>query len=85
MTLTSPSKIIIGRNTTDSDVTHVLGPTFESYSILGPETGDWTVTLYGADVPPEGEEVFVSVTTIPNNPVTIQHSFQLFNEIREAA
>jgi hypothetical protein len=67
MTLISPSGRIIDRNTNDLDINHVLGPTFESYSILGPEPGSWTGSLFGADVPAEGEEVSVSVLTTPNN------------------
>ena len=67
MTLVSPSGTTIDQNTTDPDVTHTLGPTFESYSIIDPEPGDWTINLFGEDVPPEGEEVAVTVTLIQAN------------------
>lgn len=57
MTLIDPSGRIIDRNTTAPDIVHDVGPNFEDYTIFNPISGDWQVNLYGADVPPEGEDV----------------------------
>lgn len=65
MTLTSPSGRVIDRNTVALDVVHDRGSTFEVYTILNPEAGDWKVNLFGADVPPQGEEVVLGMTMIP--------------------
>ena len=67
MTLVDPSGRIIDRNTTDPDVAHDVGPNFETYTISDPMSGDWLVDLYGAEVPPEGEDVeFVLMfSTVP--------------------
>jgi len=59
--LMSPSGRVIDRNTTDPDVFHEFGPTFEHYVISQPEPGDWTMELTGVDVAPEGEEVELSL------------------------
>jgi hypothetical protein len=65
MTLTTPSGRVIDRNTVASDVVHYLESGFESYSVSYPEPGEWQVSLYGADVPPEGEQVIFGFTTVP--------------------
>jgi len=65
MTLISPSGRLIDRNTTDPDVVHDNGPTWEFYTVINPEAGEWIVELYGADVPDGGEEVDVTVTATP--------------------
>lgn len=57
MTLTSPSGRVIGRGTVAPDVRHVVGPTFEVYTIETPEAGTWQINLYGADVRASGEPV----------------------------
>lgn len=57
MTLTTPTGRVIDRDTVAPDVNHEVGPTFETYVILIPEPGEWIVTLFGADVAPEGELV----------------------------
>jgi hypothetical protein len=57
MTLTSPSGRIIDRNTLAEDILHSLGTNWETYTIFDPEPGNWLVTLYGADLPPDGEDV----------------------------
>ncbi|MBA7609333.1 hypothetical protein ES703_16524 [subsurface metagenome] len=62
MTLISPSGMIIDRDTTDPDVSHLKGPTYEFYGINNPELGYWTIQLYGADVPDEGENVALTIT-----------------------
>lgn len=65
MTLTTPSGRVIDRDTVAPDVVHDKGPTFEVYTITNPEAGDWQVDLFGADIPPEGEDVIFGISTIP--------------------
>jgi hypothetical protein len=67
MTLVSPSGRTIGRGTPDPDVVHDNGVTFEVYGITNPEAGDWTIELFGAEVPETGEEVTVALTMVPAN------------------
>jgi probable HAF family extracellular repeat protein len=67
MGLISPSGRIINRDTSEPDISHVNGNTFEIYSVTCPELGDWTIQLYGADVPTEGEEVSLTVTGLQKN------------------
>jgi CSLREA domain-containing protein len=69
MTLTTPSGRVI--DTTDPDVEHENGPTFETYIITDPESGDWTIELFGADVPQGGEEVTVIVSGEPTEPTLV--------------
>jgi hypothetical protein len=57
MSLISPTGRIIDRSTTASDVFHRKIGSAEFYEILFPETGEWKVRLYGADVPASGEAV----------------------------
>ncbi len=65
MTLTSPSGRVIGRESTaDLDVTYFNGPTFEVYSVTNPEPGTWQISLFGADLPPEGEEVAFTFSSV---------------------
>ena len=65
VSIISPSGRRISPNTRDPDVSYEQGDTFAIYRVQNPEPGRWIVELFGADVPPEGEEVTVSVTTIP--------------------
>lgn len=71
MILTTPSGRIIDRSTNATDVVHENGPNYEVYTVTNPEAGQWTIELYGADVPPEGEEVTVSVAGLPVNPTLV--------------
>jgi hypothetical protein len=73
LSLISPSGRIINRTTIDPDVIHDLGLTYEIYTVLNPEPGEWSVSLYGVDVPLDGEDVVFGFTTIPasNQPPTI--------------
>jgi hypothetical protein len=64
MTLVTPSGRIIDRDTVAPDITHVLEAGYEMYHITNPEAGDWTIQLYGADVPETGEAVALSVKGI---------------------
>jgi lysophospholipase L1-like esterase/chitodextrinase len=68
MSLRSPSGRVIERSTQAADVTHLVGPTYETYSVAAPEAGTWTVTLFGAQVAPGGEEtrLVVHQTPVPN-------------------
>jgi len=65
MSLTTPSGRVIERETVAPDVIHDLGATFETYTVLNPEAGVWTISLYGADVPAEGEAVVFSYIALP--------------------
>jgi hypothetical protein len=79
MTLISPSGWIIGRDIDDPNVVHLLGPTFEIYKVRNPEAGVWTVELFGADVPEEGEEVVLTMTTemLPTTDVCLVSHWKL--------
>jgi len=59
--LTAPDGTSIGPSTTDPDVFHSKGGTFEYYEMLTPLAGSWAVHLYGADVPLEGETTDILV------------------------
>jgi hypothetical protein len=65
LSLTSPSGRVIDRDTVAPDVTHEVGPTFESYHVTSPEHGTWTATLYGDQVAPEGEETRLDIHQAP--------------------
>jgi len=77
MNLTSPSGRAIDRATVASDVAHFAGPTFEVYTVANPETGTWTVTLYGNTIPASGEIVRLDAGPLvqapsPPTPVVIE-------------
>jgi lysophospholipase L1-like esterase len=79
MSLESPSGRVIDRSTEADDVTHDVGPSYEHYAVLDPEPGEWTVTLFGADVGSDGLVTSLSVETVePRNipPVAVvtQHT-----------
>jgi murein DD-endopeptidase MepM/ murein hydrolase activator NlpD len=59
--LTAPDGTSIGPDTTDPDVFHNKGDTFEYYEIQNPLSGTWTADLYGSDIPVEGENVDILV------------------------
>jgi alpha-tubulin suppressor-like RCC1 family protein/N-acetylmuramoyl-L-alanine amidase len=64
MTLVTPDGQVIGPDTTDPNVYHDGSLTHEFYSIIDPQPGEWTVRLFGDDVPAEGEDVTVDVSTV---------------------
>jgi len=66
MSLVTPSGRVIDRNTNTADVIHDLGATFEVYTVVDPEPGDWRVDLFGADVLPQGEETVFGFSTLPS-------------------
>lgn len=63
-TLTTPSGQQITPQTVDPNVYHAQGLTYELYRITNPESGDWIVIMYGADLPPGGEMVELTVNAI---------------------
>jgi len=65
MSLISPSGRVIERGSTDSDVIHRNGPTYEVFTVTNPEPGDWQVSLFGAQVALLGEETHLSVVEVP--------------------
>ena len=62
LSLVSPSGGRIGPDTTDPGVTHRKEYGFEEYRIQNPEPGQWTVELFGVDLPSGGEDVAITVT-----------------------
>jgi PKD repeat protein len=64
LSLISPSNVVYGRNTQAPGVIHRLQSNGETLAITNPQAGQWTVQLYGANVPPQGESVRVDVTQI---------------------
>lgn len=68
MSLISPSGRIISRSTVDPLVRHIVGPTFEVYTVLLPEPGNWRLRFYGADVPATGEQVDWRAVVAPRAP-----------------
>ena len=66
MTLISPSDRVIDAQNLGDDVVHSSGPTFEMFQVTDPEAGEWTVDLYGADVPETGEDAYLSIVTVPD-------------------
>ena len=59
--LTSPSGRQIDPSTTDPDVYHAKGLTYELYSIQYPEAGQWLLDLFGTSLPSGGEQVSIRV------------------------
>lgn len=64
--LVSPSSRVIDANTTAADVQHRSGTAWEQFEITGPEPGQWTVRMYGEDVPAEGEQTYSSFAAVPS-------------------
>ena len=63
--LVSPSGRRIDENTVAADVYHASAPTQELYAVSDPESGTWTVELYGADVQDAGEPATLAVFRMP--------------------
>lgn len=55
MTVVSPSGRRIGREEAGSDVVVDTGETYQTTTVQHPEPGEWTVELYGAEIPEESE------------------------------
>lgn len=67
LTLRSPSGREITRDTVAADVERDTGPTFDIVTVTDPEPGEWTVELFGADVPASGEDVTLT-TSVQERP-----------------
>jgi Tol biopolymer transport system component/alpha-tubulin suppressor-like RCC1 family protein len=65
--LVSPSGQVFDRTTQASGLVHRLQSNAETYDITNPEAGQWTVKLFGANVPASGETVRVDTTQIPQS------------------
>jgi hypothetical protein len=74
-TLVAPSGRVIDASTVAPDVVYESGATFNRFQITNPETGDWTVELFGADVPVEGEDVFFTSFALPDESVDADQDF----------
>lgn len=61
LSLISPSGQRYDRSTQAPDTTRETGPTYEHVEVTDPELGQWTVELFGLDVPAGGEPVSLSV------------------------
>ena len=77
LSLVTPSGRVIDRTTSAPDVFHIAGETFEVYAIENPEAGTWELELFGADVPPGGEDVTFVWTTVPGEGETADIPFVL--------
>jgi len=67
--LVSPSGRTIAPTTERADLTSSSGNTFQSYSLLSPEAGTWSVRLAGKEAPPEGIAVTLALTTSAARPL----------------
>ena len=76
-TLISPSGRVVDRNTTSPDVTVDVGPTFETLSIDNPESGEWTIEAFGADVDASGEPFSTTAVAIPKANLAPQADFAI--------
>ncbi|HEY0735303.1 MAG TPA: PKD domain-containing protein [Herpetosiphonaceae bacterium] len=65
LSLTSPSGRTINRTTSATDVLHNQGTTFETYSVINPESGAWRINLFGASVPASSVSVVFGASTVP--------------------
>ena len=60
-TLTSPGGLSIAPDNLPPGATYLRGETFEQYLIPDNEVGTWQANITGVDVPPEGEDLTISV------------------------
>ena len=74
LSLRSPSGRHITRATVADDVTRDTGATYDMVGVTNPEPGEWTLEMYGADVPPDGEEATLDVTV--TEPVNLEPTAQ---------
>jgi hypothetical protein len=63
MTLRDPNDVAV--DPAYPNIVHEVGTSFERYEIPNPKPGQWTIELFGADVPPEGEPTTVIWDTVP--------------------
>jgi len=67
--LVSPSGRTIAPATERADLKSDSGNTYQSFSLLSPEAGTWSLRLTGKEAPPQGVAVTVSVATSAARPL----------------
>ena len=67
--LVAPSGRTIAPATERADLKSASGNTYQSYSLLSPEAGVWSVRLTGKEAPPEGVAVTLALTTSAARPL----------------
>jgi hypothetical protein len=65
LSLIWPSQKVYDRTTTDPAANHHVQANGESFSIVNPEAGQWTIQLFGVSIPSPGEQVGVDINQIP--------------------
>jgi len=63
-TLVAPDGTIISSDTIDPRVYHAKGLAYELYWVTDAQPGEWTINLFGADLPPAGQDITVQVFSI---------------------
>ncbi len=61
--LTAPDGTTIGPETVAPNVSHSKGSDFEYYQVASPAAGQWTLHVYGADLPPGGEAFALAISS----------------------
>ena len=69
--LISPDGTTIDPSTSDPNVVHGKDATSEFYDITNPQTGQWTLYSFGADIPAGGESVSVEAGSSAPPPVSV--------------
>ncbi|GAB7045662.1 GDSL-type esterase/lipase family protein [Catenuloplanes indicus] len=64
LTLTSPSGVVYSRTARPGGATGAFGPTWDRLDVPNPEAGVWTVSMFGADVDPQGEQALLNVVPV---------------------
>ena len=64
LTLISPSGRIFDPGNLGPGIQHAKGPTYELYRVDYPESGNWSMSIYGKDIPAGGENVNVYASTL---------------------
>jgi len=64
VTLIAPDGTVIDPSTVRPDVYHAKGLTYQMYQIINPLPGQWTIIMYGADLPSEGKDVTLQVSVV---------------------
>jgi hypothetical protein len=65
LSLITPSGKVYDRTTTDPNANHHVQVNAESFAIHNPESGRWTIQLFGASIRASGLQVGVSLTQMP--------------------
>ncbi|MBI2327536.1 PxKF domain-containing protein [Candidatus Curtissbacteria bacterium] len=65
--MTAPDGSIISPSSASNSIRHEKGEDYEYYEIDNPQSGSWTLHVFGRDIPPEGEQLTIQVgITIPS-------------------